>query len=164
MKLKGLLLKDVYELWAQSRVLLVLIAVYLLIPVLTGRGTMLGSVGLLLLAMLPASAIGYDERSKWERYALTMPVTKRQLHSEKFLLGFLALTLGAALQLALVLAFQRTELLLTILSAYVGGLVYLAAVLPLLFKLGLEKGRMFFLLLTIGLLVLLGFVGDHLAL
>ena len=109
MKIRGLLLKDIYELWAQSRVLLLLIAAYLLIPALTGGGTMLGSVGLLLLAMLPASAIGYDERSKWERYALTMPVTKRQLHAEKFLLGFLALTLGAALQLVLAFAFWHTD-------------------------------------------------------
>lgn len=163
MKIRGLLLKDIYELWTQSRLLLALIAVYLLVPVLTGSGTMLGSVGLLLLAMLPASAIGCDERSKWERYALTMPVTKRQLHAEKFLLGFLALTLGAALQLTLALALRRTELLPTILPAYVGGLVYLAAMLPLLFKLGLEKGRMLFLLLTVGLIVLLGFAGDFLA-
>ena len=36
MKIKGLLLKDVYELWAQSKVLLILIAVYLLVPALTG--------------------------------------------------------------------------------------------------------------------------------
>ena len=53
MKIKGLLLKDVYELWAQSRVLLILIAVYLLVPALTGGNAMLGSVALLLLAMLP---------------------------------------------------------------------------------------------------------------
>ncbi len=163
MKIRGLLLKDIYELWAQSRVLLLLIAAYLLIPALTGGGTMLGSVGLLLLAMLPASAIGYDERSKWERYALTMPVTKRQLHAEKFLLGLLALTLGAALQLVLAFTFGHTELLLTVLLTYACGLAYLALLLPLLFKLGLEKGRMLFLLLTVGALVLTGALGEFFA-
>ena len=33
---------------------------------------MLGSV-----AMLPISALGYDERCKWERYALSMPLQKK---------------------------------------------------------------------------------------
>ena len=38
---------------------------------------MLGSVAMLLLAMLPISALGYDERCKWERYALSMPLQKK---------------------------------------------------------------------------------------
>ena len=77
MKLRGLILKDVFELWAQSRILIVMIFIYLLIPLFSEGGRMLGSVAMLLLAMLPISALGYDERCKWERYALSMPLQKK---------------------------------------------------------------------------------------
>ena len=66
MKIRGLLLKDIFELWAQCRVQLVLTGVYLLLPLFT-------SVGMMLLAMMPIYALGYDERCRWERYALAMP-------------------------------------------------------------------------------------------
>lgn len=163
MKIKGLLLKDVYELWAQSKVLLILIAVYLLVPALTGGNAMLGSVALLLLAMLPASALGYDERCKWERYARAMPVRRRDLILSKFLLGVIAVACGAAVQALAAFFTGHTELLAMLPVTALTALVYLAVSLPLLFKFGLEKGRIFFLLLTAAFVVfggvLLGWLG-----
>lgn len=150
MKVRGLLLKDIYELWAQSKVLLLLIAAYLLIPALTGGNAMLGSVGLLLLAMLPASALGYDERCKWERYARAMPVKRSELYLGKLLLGVLAVVLGAALLAG------HTELLVRLPVTVLAAAAYLALSLPLLFKLGLEKGRILFLLLTVAFVALSG--------
>ena len=91
MKIRGLLLKDIFELWAQCRVPLVLTGVYLLLPLFT-------SVGMMLLAMMPIYALGYDERCRWERYALAMPVRKSDLFWSRFLLGVIAIALGAAVQ------------------------------------------------------------------
>lgn len=89
MKIRGLLLKDIFELWAQCRVQLVLTGVYLLLP-------LFASVGMMLLAMMPIYALGYDERCRWERYALAMPVRKSDLFWSRFLLGVIAIALGAA--------------------------------------------------------------------
>lgn len=83
MKIRGLLLKDIFELWAQCRVQLVLTGVCLLLPLFT-------SVGMMLLAMMPIYALGYDERCRWERYALAMPVRKSDLFWSRFLLGVIA--------------------------------------------------------------------------
>ena len=152
MKVRGLLLKDIYELWAQSKVLLLLIAAYLLIPALTGGNAMLGSVGLLLLA----SALGYDERCKWERYARAMPVKRSELYLGKLLLGVLAVVLGAALQACAALLAGHTELLARLPVTVLAAAAYLAVSLPLLFKLGLEKGRILFLLLTVAFVALSG--------
>lgn len=163
MKIWGLLLKDIYELLAQAKVLLILTAVYLLLPAMTGSAEVLGNVALLLLAMLPASALGYDERCKWERYALAMPVTRRQIHLSKYLLGVIAVLLGAALQAAAALVFGRTDILAALPYLVLASLLYMALSLPLLFRLGLEKGRLVFLLLTVGFLLgggaLLGALG-----
>ena len=156
MKIKGLLLKDIFELWAQSRTLLLLTAVYLLIPVFTDGVKILGSVAVLLLAMLPVSALGYDERCKWERYALAMPLSRRELFLGKLLLGVLAVLLGTALQAAAALLAGRGDILAALPLTAASGIVYLLLVLPLMFRLGVEKGRYLLLLLTAGFLVLTG--------
>ena len=53
---------------------------------------------MMLLAMMPIYALGYDERCRWERYALAMPVRKSDLFWSRFLLGVIAIALGAAVQ------------------------------------------------------------------
>ena len=78
MKIRGLLLKDIFELWAQCRVQLVLTGVYLLLPLFIKGIGLFASVGMMLLAMMPIYALGYDERCRWERYALAMPVRKER--------------------------------------------------------------------------------------
>lgn len=76
MKIFGLMRKDVYQLWAKCRMQLLLIFLYLLLPLfIKGIGLSAG-VGMMLLAMMPIYTLGYDERSRWEKYALAMPLKK----------------------------------------------------------------------------------------
>ena len=56
MKLRGLILKDVFELWTQNRILIVMIFIYLLIPLFSEGGRMLGSVAMLLGILAIASS------------------------------------------------------------------------------------------------------------
>ena len=156
MKIKGLILKDIYQLWAQSRIVLLLIAVYLLLPVFMGQMNMLGSVALILLAMLPVYALGYDERCRWERYALAMPVRKRDIFLGKLLLGGIAIVLGAAVQAAAALLAGRAEMLPSLGIAALAALAYLLVSLPLMIKLGVEKGRFLLILLTAAFLAISG--------
>ena len=132
MKIRGLLLKDIFELWAQCRVQLVLTGVYL--PLFT-------SVGMMLLAMMPIYALGYDERCRWERYALAMPVRKSDLFWSRFLLGVIAIALGAAVQALAALLTGRGELLSSLAVTAPSAVVYLLITLPLMMKLGVDKGR-----------------------
>ena len=156
MKWIGLIRKDVYELIAQARVLLALTASYLLAPLFMDSAKVLGGVAILLLAMLPISALGYDERCKWNRYALAMPLKKRDLFWSKFLLGVIALLLGGLIQLAAALIAGRGEIVQSLPLTMLTALCYLAVTLPLMFKLGLEKGRLLLMLLTVGFLILGG--------
>ena len=72
----GLIVKDLKNLKTQAKLFLVIAAVYLLFGIQSGNFMMLGGFAILLAAILPVTALAYDERSKWERYALTMPVTR----------------------------------------------------------------------------------------
>lgn len=156
MKIRGLLLKDIFELWAQCRVQLVLTGVYLLLPLFIKGIGLFASVGMMLLAMMPIYALGYDERCRWERYALAMPVRKSDLFWSRFLLGVIAIALGAAVQTLAALLTGRGELLSSLAVTAPSAVVYLLITLPLMMKLGVEKGRFLFLLLTMAFLLLSG--------
>lgn len=158
MKIRGLLLKDIFELWAQCRVQLVLTGVYLLLPLFIKGIGLFASVGMMLLAMMPIYALGYDERCRWERYALAMPVRKSDLFWSRFLLGVIAIALGAAVQTLAALLAGRGELLSSLAVTAPSAVVYLLITLPLMMKLGVEKGRFLLLLLTMAFMLLSGAV------
>ena len=156
MKIRGLLLKDIFELWAQCRVQLVLTGVYLLLPLFIKGIGLFASVGMMLLAMMPIYALGYDERCRWERYALAMPVRKSDLFWSRFLLGVIAIALGAAVQALAALLSGQGELLSSLAVTAPSAVVYLLITLPLMMKLGVEKGRFLLLLLTMAFMLLSG--------
>ena len=158
MKIRGLLLKDIFELSAQCRVQLVLTGVYLLLPLFIRGIELFASVGMMLLAMMPVYALGYDERCRWERYALAMPVRKSDLFWSRFLLGVIAVALGAAVQVLVALLAGRGDLLSYLAVTAPAAILYLLIVLPLMMKLGVEKGRFLLLLLTAAFMLLSGLI------
>ena len=158
MKIRGLLLKDIFELSAQCRVQLVLTGVYLLLPLFIRDIELFASVGMILLSMMPVYALGYDERCRWERYALAMPVRKSDLFWSRFLLGVIAVALGAAVQVLVALLAGRGDLLSSLAVTAPAAILYLLIVLPLMMKLGVEKGRFLLLLLTAAFMLLSGLI------
>ena len=158
MKIRGLLLKDIFELSAQCRVQLVLTGVYLLLPLFIRGIALFASVGMMLLAMMPVYALGYDERCRWERYALAMPVRKSDLFWSRFLLGVIAVALGAAVQVLVALLAGRGDLLSSLAVTAPAAILYLLVALPLMMKLGVEKGRFLLLLLTAAFMLLSGLI------
>ena len=158
MKIRGLLLRDIFELSAQCRVQLVLTGVYLLLPLFIRGIELFASVGMMLLAMMPVYALGYDERCRWERYALAMPVRKSDLFWSRFLLGVIAVALGAAVQVLVALLAGRGDLLSSLAVTAPAAILYLLIVLPLMMKLGVEKGRFLLLLLTAAFMLLSGLI------
>ena len=158
MKIRGLLLKDIFELSAQCRVQLVLTGVYLLLPLFIRGIELFASVGMMLLAMMPVYALGYDERCRWERYALAMPVRKSDLFWSRFLLGVIAVALGAAVQVLVALLAGRGDLRSSLAVTAPAAILYLLIVLPLMMKLGVEKGRFLLLLLTAAFMLLSGLI------
>ena len=82
--MKALILKDLYVLWKQMRVFIVILLV-----ISISNGTF-GSVFIVLwVAMLPYTAMAYDERSKWDQLAAMMPYSTRDLVLSKYVLGWL---------------------------------------------------------------------------
>ena len=98
--------------------------------------------------MIPVTLLGYDERSGWVQYSGTMPYTKIQIVSEKYLISLFAqLTMLVATGIA-----QAVKMTLTggfILGDFAVLMLLMLTVstlassipLPFIFKMGVEKGR-----------------------
>lgn len=77
--MKGMLLKEMYNLKQTARIYLILTVLWLAIGVAQRDGGYISGLTAMLMVLIPINAIAYDESSKWERYALTMPVLRRDL-------------------------------------------------------------------------------------
>lgn len=107
-------------------------------------------------AMLPITALAYDERSRWDSFAASLPCSKFQLVLSKYLVGMISLTTVTVLTIAArfvyslfnMMSFDSDFVISTVLSFLVALLIQ-SILLPFMFKLGVEKGRLFFLIATV---------------
>lgn len=146
--MRALLMKDCYTLWKQLRIFIV---VMLVITVFNGT---FGNLFIVVwAAMMPYTAMAYDERSKWDQLAAMMPYSIRDIVLSKYLLGWLCCGAAALFSLAVqsiltVLRFPMAALDPTAnLLGFCASLCVLALTLPLMFRFGVEKGRLVMFLL-----------------
>ncbi|MGE4276266.1 MAG: ABC-2 transporter permease [Lawsonibacter sp.] len=98
--------------------------------------------------MLPISAFAYDERAKWDRYAMALPMGRRTVVAARYLFVLLMLLISAivGLSVGVVLSISdpsgsMTEYLGTVLVSLGVGLLIADIILPLNYKLGPERSR-----------------------
>lgn len=146
--MKGLLLKDWYMVKKYCRAYLLIAIVFIAISFFSDDNMFFVFYPCLLCGMIPVNLLAYDERSHWMQYSGTLPYTKTQIVSGKYLIGLLAqLAVLAATGIAhgvkmyaagsFVLGdFAVLMLLMLIVSTLSSSIC-----LPFVFKLGVEKGR-----------------------
>lgn len=148
--MSALLLKDFYVMWKQTRVLLILILVFSCLP-----GAFYPTFAVVYAAILPYTAMAYDERSKWGQLAAMLPYADRNIVLSKYLFGYLSIAVTAGIsmviQTGLTLVWNQAadnlSPLSTIPLAMGVGVCVLALTLPLMFRFGVEKGRLVMFLL-----------------
>lgn len=147
--MKGLLLKDWYMMKKYMRSYLVLLIVFMVISLGNSDSMFFVFYPSLLSAMIPTSLLAYDERSKWDAYSGTLPCTKAQIVSAKYVLGVLLQALIILLtaivqgiQMVRTGSFDWSSYLALVQMLLVMGCVALSLTLPFMYKYGVEKGRM----------------------
>ena len=146
--MKGLLLKDLYMSEKYCRVFLLIVVVFFGMSLMSGPGFFLLAYPCILMGLIPASLISYDEREKWDVYSGTLPCSRRQLVSCKYLVGLIGelpviciTTVLYALGLFRMGAFDPRAVLGMAAVFLLLGLIRPAATLPFMFRFGAEKGR-----------------------
>ena len=147
--MKGLLLKDFYMAKKHLRAWIAMMLVFIGVACVNAENMFFIFYPCMLSGMIPVSLLGYDERSKWDVYAGTLPCSKAQIVSAKYLIGLIvhggvllltALTQG--IRMAMTASFLWSEYLALIGVLVMLGCISTAITLPFMFKFGVEKGRM----------------------
>lgn len=141
--MKALIQKDVYVLWKQMKIFVIVMLV-----IMAGNGSF-GSIFVVIwCAMLPYTALAYDERCKWDQLAAMMPYSPRDLVLSKYVLGWLCAGAAGALVLAAQTVIRALRLPLetgsplAVLLSFCASACALAITLPLMFRFSVERGRM----------------------
>ena len=170
--IKGLLKKDLYNLYSYKSSLIIIILFCGIAIIGTEAINIAPIVICSIVGMISLSTFSYDELSKSNRYILTFPTNRKELVKEKYILAIGATILGGLLGLLLtiivvnVMNYIRLEniinldfesLIITTIGGMWGISLIQAIQIPSIYKWGAEKGRIqMFVLLFVIIAVVLG--------
>ncbi|BCJ96682.1 membrane protein [Anaerocolumna cellulosilytica] len=145
----GLIIKDLFNLKKYMKQFGFSCFIFILLAVNLKSPNYFMGMGILLALMMSINAMAYDENAHWDKYALTMPILRKDLVLSKYLLLLLSgvagslFTMVIAFILSVFLKLPITiELLAINVSLFFVMLVFSSVILPLIFKLGIEKARL----------------------
>ncbi len=146
--MKGLLLKEWYQTIKYCRSILLISALFMMISFITPQNILFLFYPAFMIGMIPMTLHSYDERSHWTSYVCTMPYTRAQVVSAKYIVALIAV--GAVWLISSVVIFTAPYYSgATGASRFaLSGLVLLVGLLmptmslPGTYKFGVEKWRM----------------------
>lgn len=141
--MSGLVYKDLINLKQQWRSYLLILVFWGGLSVMQKNPYFFGGMFAVYLSIVMLTACGYDEQSGWDKYALTMPLSRSRIVLSKYMLGLLMDVLGFVTT-AIFFAAARTlfqEMIIGQCIFQTISLCMLAILLPITFKFGVEKAR-----------------------
>lgn len=154
--MKGLLLKDFYLSWRYCRAFLVIVAVFLAVSFTGDDNIFFLIYPIMIASVIPMTLLSYDEHDKWTAYSGTLPYTRTQLVSAKYLVGlcfgtvaFLISMAATTVRMLIGGGFILEQFAVVGTALLVLGCLGPALILPYVFKYGAEKGRIAFYI-TVG--------------
>ena len=167
--MKSLILKDLYNIGhnLKSMLFILIVFAFAVIP-FSGISSYI-FICAILCSMMIVTTFTFDDSSHWLRYALILPITKKDIVLAKFVTLFIFSSLGSLFGLILGLvggiiindvgfnSYDILELLFIALVALVIAMIFGGMSIPLVLKFGAEKGR---LLLMVSFLFPAPFLGN----
>ena len=146
--MKGLLLKDWYMVKTYCRAYLLIAVAFIALSFLSDNNMFFVFYPCLLCGMIPVNLLAYDERSRWTQYSGTLPYTKTQIVSGKYLIGLfaqlailMATGVGQVVKMSVAGDFVFGNFAVLMLLLLIVSTLSSSICLPFVFKLGVEKGR-----------------------
>ena len=162
--MKGLLLKDWYQVRTSMKTMYLSVAFVLVIWMFSTSSAYVFPVSYaaVFLGILPINLLAYDRPECWVEYGRTLPVSKKTLVTEKYLIGLFcaaaAVVIGGLFVTVIPLrtGTARTRMLSLLAGSVCAILLINGISLPLLYRFGAEKASMIYILTFVGLGALLG--------
>lgn len=161
--MKGLMLKEFYTMKRYRNTCLLYLLLFGGMAIFTGSIGMYSVMAVLLMTSIPLSSFNIDEACKWDKMAIASPISRRQIVASKYLLMLvcaLCSIISAVVVVGIGAAVRPDQM------DFLEGLISVSAgidvmgtmmmiLLPILFKVGAEKGRMMMALIFGGSFVVI---------
>lgn len=157
--MKGLILKDFINLKSQLKIYLMILIMWLGIGLFNDSASFFSGVMQMFVVMIPITAMAYDDKTKWDCFALTMPLSRKELVLARYVFMLMVVAfvaLSSMIGCFIINKDMGASFMITLLGAPV-GLILNGVLMPIIFQFGVEKGRYIFIG-VITLFVLLAFV------
>lgn len=155
--MKSLILKDLYNIGhnAKSMLFILVFFAFAFIPFSGVQSYIF--VCAILCSMMIVTTFSFDDNSHWARYAMIMPISKKDLVAGKFIVSVIFSAIGTLFGLVIgfvggiitskvtISLVSLCELLFFALAAWEIAVIFGSISIPLVFKFGAEKGRMLLL-------------------
>ena len=164
--MKGLIVKDLLLIKENIKQLVLFVLVFVFIGLQGNQ--ILVFVPAFLSMMMFLSTFSYDDYNKWNSYAVTLPNGRKNIVKAKYiasiclsafaiLFTYLLITISGMMNHHL----NLEETAVTLLGCWSAVVLLQSFMYPLIFKVGLEKGRIFLFVFFIGVSALLGLVFQN---
>ena len=167
--MKGLIKKDLFMLMGNWKYILICICIFGFISL--DGSQMFYFIPVFICTMLFISTFSYDEYNKWDIYACTLPKGRLQVVRAKYLANLLLVGIAIVVTYALAFIIETTQNNLDIskinelLFGCLFAVILLQSVMyPLIFKFGVEKGRIGLFVGVFGGGLLLGWLMNNVSL
>lgn len=155
--MKSLILKDLYNIGHNAKSMLFILVIFAVafIPTSDVEGYIFMCA--ILCSMMIVTTFSFDDTSKWTRYAMITPISKKDLVAGKYIVLAIFCVIGSLFGMVVgaiggvilkKVSFDLAgigELLFLTLVAWVISLILGSISIPLVFKFGAEKGRVLIL-------------------
>lgn len=149
--MKGLFLTDAYMAVKVCKGFFFLDILFIAMGIFGGENNFFVLYPCFISGVFPMSIIAYGERDKWDAYAATLPCTRAQFVSSKYLIGLagssataVVVSAGRAIRAACGGTFLPGEQLAATAALLLIGMIAPALLFPFLFRFGAERGRILF--------------------
>ena len=142
----GLMIKDVYTMKKQLKIVLVISLFYIIFSIADNNIGFLSFVALFANLGLILSTFSYDEKSHWDKYARIIPVSYQKVVASRYAeILFVNVFIFIILMPISFFVKRPEQEILEVLSILVAvicvGVILLAIMFPIIYKIGMEKAR-----------------------
>lgn len=144
----GLILKDLMTIQRQMKAQAFVLIFLLMMAIFMQQSAILLAVIVFIVTIQAITALSYDEQSKWDKYANTLPISKADIVFSKYILSVMLMIFGLVMALPILFFINfftkndiTSEFFLTFNLIITSALCLLAVLLPIYIKFGSIKGR-----------------------
>lgn len=142
----GLILKDIYTMKKQLKIVALISAFYIFFAIAQNEVSFMAYMALFVNLGIAIATFSYDEKSNWEKYARVLPMSFKKMVQSRYVEELVLSALMLAILIPMGILFKQSdkeilEILSIIVAAISAGIVMIAIMYPLIYKVGIEKAR-----------------------